>query len=365
MLMRLRMRVALAVCAAWFSATSVSVAQEPRFRSGVTLVEVSAIVTRDGVPVTDLTSDEIRVFDEAEPQALVSFEFVDLTTPAGLTQRRDYVLVVDDRHISPRLTKATREVALSFIRALSPVDRLAIVNTGSRELVQQLSTDRVASERLALQVSGERIGLHRAMQFESDALTTLEVLRRVTAVLAREGTSERRAVVLVSEGPRVLPQGPRDEDTPALRAAYRTLLRDAAAANVAIYSIDPRGLEASSGAIRVATSPLSTRPTSQAAQSAPPVLAMAAEQSAASMAGRHMGTLGQLSSFTGGLLTVDHNDLGKNIPLVIRDSRQYYRLVYVQPDPRPGEALPSTRRIRVAVSRPGVEVRARQQYVPR
>ena len=92
---------------------------------------------------------------------------------------------------------------------------------------------------------------------------------------------------------------------------------------------------------------------------------MGAGKSAASMASRYMGTLGQLSSFTGGLLTVDHNDLGTHIPLVIRDSRQYHRLVYAQPEPRTGRPQPATRRIKVIVSRPGVDVRARQQYAPR
>src|SRR5690606_38875967 len=37
---------------------------QPVFRSGTTLVEVSAIVTRDGVPVADLRRSEVRVLDE-------------------------------------------------------------------------------------------------------------------------------------------------------------------------------------------------------------------------------------------------------------------------------------------------------------
>lgn len=346
-----------------------AIAQEsPTFRAGTTLVEVSAIITRGSVPVTDLSAEEVTVFDEGRTQPLVAFELVDLTTSVGLLVPRDFVLVIDDRHISPRLTKATREVARTFIDALSPHDRLAIVNTGSKELVQQLSTDRAVSTALVERVSGERIGMLRALQFESDALTTLEVLRRVAAVLQREGTSERRAVVLVSEGPRVLPQGPRDYDTVALRSAYQSLLRDTASANVAIYAIDPRGLVAGSGTMRRATNPYGLdahgRPTAgtDPTRQLPP---STAEHLAASMASRYSGTLGQLSMFTGGLLTVDSNDLGKNVPRVIQDSRLYYRLVYAQPEPDPGESHPPVRRIRVHVSRPDVEVRARQQYVPR
>jgi hypothetical protein len=62
---------------------------------------------------------------------------------------------------------------------------------------------------------------------------------------------------------------------------------------------------------------------------------------------------------------VDTNDLGKRIPGIMQDSRQYYRLAYLQPDAEPGKSQPATRRITVKVDRPGVHVRARQLYAPR
>ena len=83
------------------------------------------------------------------------------------------------------------------------------------------------------------------------------------------------------------------------------------------------------------------------------------------MLGRYDGSLGLLALNTGGLLTVDTNDIGKHITQMMRDSRQYYRLAYLQPDPDPGKKQPATRRITVKVDRPGVQVRARQMYAPR
>jgi hypothetical protein len=65
------------------------------------------------------------------------------------------------------------------------------------------------------------------------------------------------------------------------------------------------------------------------------------------------------------LLTVDTNDLGKHIPGIMQDSRQYYRLAYVQPELAEGKAPSQPRRIEVEVDRPRVEVRARQRYVPK
>ena len=174
-------------------------------------------------------------------------------------------------------------------------------------------------------------------------------------------SSERDAVSRsVCRG--VLPQGPGDHETIALRSAYQALLRETASANVAIYAIDPRGLGAGNGTIRRATNPYGLDARGQptvGADSNVGAATSSAEHLAAGMANRYSGTLGQLSRFTGGMLTVDSNELGKNIPRVIQDSRQDYRLVYVQPEPDPGGHHPTVRRIRVHVTRPGVEVRAR------
>jgi VWFA-related protein len=321
---------------------------QPTFRAGTTLVEVSAIVTRDGRPLEDLTPEDIQVLDNGVVQPLVAFEFVDLTVVTGPAQRRDFVLVIDDLHIEPRLTRPTQNVALALVRALGPHDRLAIVNTGPHECVLQLSTDRAEAERLLRDVRGQRpLGPPVQLQDELNARIALQVIGDVVTEMQGDA-SERRAIVLVSEGHSVLPEGTRrDDNNVGVRDAYMALLRDAALANVAVYAIDPRGLVAgfaSTGNI---------------------LGAMTAESVAGSLAGRRFGSLGRLASHTGGLLTVDSNHLHKDIPRILQDSRQYYRLVYVQPEPEPGKAHPETRRIDVKVSRPGVQVRARQQYVPR
>jgi hypothetical protein len=41
--------------------------QEPTSRAGTRLVEVSAIVSRDGQPVTDLQASEVEVLDNGVP----------------------------------------------------------------------------------------------------------------------------------------------------------------------------------------------------------------------------------------------------------------------------------------------------------
>jgi VWFA-related protein len=330
---------------------------QPTFRTGTTLVEVSAIVTRDGVPVTDLQQGDVRVLDNGVEQPLVAFEYVDLTTVEGPAQRRDFVLVIDDWHIDPRLTKPTQDVALRFVDALGDHDRLAIVTTGPHDLVQQLSTDREESRRLILRLRGQgQQGPRLPGEREMRARIALAVLKDVAGVLAQDAV-ERRAVIVVSEGHPGFGEGPamnEPADAVMVREEYRRVLEAAAFANIAVYGIDPRGLKA--GFPSIGTGGDST---------AVAVAGAAAQAAAGAMIGRYYGSLGLLAMNTGGVLTVDTNDLGKHIPQIMRDSRQYYRLAYVQPDPDPGKKHPTTRRITVKIDRPHVEVRARQLYAPR
>lgn len=336
----------------------VLVAQEqPTFRAGTTLVEVSAIVTRDGVPVTDLRREDVRVLDNGVERPVVAFEYVDLTTVEGPAQRRDFVLVIDDWHIEPRLTKPTQDVALRFVDALGPDDRLAIVNTGPQDLVQQLSTDREESRRLIRRFRGQA-GFAMAWEVHTRARTALQVLRGVAETLGTDAV-ERRAVVVISQGHALFAENRSNlsYDADLVRADYHDVLREASLANVAIYGIDPRGL--------VAGGPTNVSRMVGGGRMAVETASRAGADVADSMAARYYGSLGLLAMNTGGTLTVDTNDLGKRIPGIMQDSRQYYRLAYAQPELDEGKSQSEPRRIEVKVDRPRVEVRARQRYVPK
>lgn len=331
---------------------------QPTFRTGTTLIEVSAIVTRDGQPVTDLQADEVIVRDNGKPQPLVAFEFVDLTTKADRVEhRRDFVIVLDDLGIDPRLTRATRDVALALIDRLGPFDRLAIVNTGPHELVQQLSTDREASRKLLGRFRGQKIGLDGALSLYQQCHATVVKLRVVSnaATVMGRGPLERRTIMVVSEG-RIIynfaPDTPPDE-CPEVRAAYDDVVATAALTNTAIYGIDPRGLMAgfptmATGTSRAIVSRLETE----------------GRDSGTAHVNRYYGSLGLMATSTGGTLTTDRNNLSVDVPTMIRDSRQYYRLVYLQPDVAEDD-LKKPRRIDVTVTRRDVDVRARRQYIPR
>lgn len=227
---------------------------QPTFRAGTTLVEVSAIVTRGGRPVTDLRADEITVLDNGVAQPIVVFEAVDLTHETGPAQRRDFVLVIDDLHIDPTRTRQAQDVALAFVRALGPHDRLAISNTAGDDVTMDFSTDRVAAEALVRRARGQAPQEASPMTRGASAATgadeerqmraraAMQVLREVAAAV-RSDAAERRAVFLISEGHKMPGDEGRLDDHPGPFLDYLDILRAAAVSNVAIYAVDPRGLQ--------------------------------------------------------------------------------------------------------------------------
>lgn len=326
-------------------------AGQPTFRTATTLVEVSAVVTREGQPVTDLRASEVTVLDNGKPQPIVAFERVDLGRGEQPSERRDFVLVVDDLHIAPASTAPAIRAALAFVAVLGPHDRLAVTNTGPHALTLDMTTDRARARTLLSQVRGQATsGGTQALEAEIRARTAMEVLQHVARSL-RSDAAERRAILLISEGHPAFEQESRLDLSPAGHETvqnYFAVLREAATSNVAIYTVDPRGLRAAG------SSALSSRQTA---------LTVGGETRQVTD-NEAFGSLALLARNTGGVQTRWTNDLTAVFPQILEDSRQYYRIAYAQPEAAAGKRQPATRRIQVEVSRTGVEVRARQRYAP-
>lgn len=69
----------------------------PTFRAGTVLVQVSAVVTAGGKPITDLRRDEVQILDNGVPQDLVAFEYIDLRVIAVLHGARDLGPILSTR----------------------------------------------------------------------------------------------------------------------------------------------------------------------------------------------------------------------------------------------------------------------------
>jgi len=360
--MRRLVLVVLSAVTAGYTLVRAQAPGQPPFRAGTTLVEVSAVVTRDGRPVSDLRPDEVVVLDNGQSQPLVAFEYVDLRTVEGPAQRRDFVLVIDDLHIDPSRTQPTIDAALTFVDALGAYDRLAVVRTAASNGPMQFSTDRAAARADVHSIRGQMNAAGFAPgEMAHRSRVALDVLGQVAAAL-RSDAAERRALLLISEGHPAFVQEPSrtaSRDTQDVFQEFLEVLRRSALANVAIYTIDPRGLRAQGGA----WVPSRNVDFGHAGQS-PDNLGATSTLSSSRFAGELSGSLASLAVNTGGLQTYWSNDLTKMVPRLIEDSRQYDRLAYAQPDPPPGKKQPVSRSIKVKVTRDGVDVRSRQRYAP-
>jgi VWFA-related protein len=178
----------------------VPAAAQPTFRTGTTLVEVSAIVTRDGRPVTDLRPDEVTVLDNGVPQPLVSFEFVNLGQVDGPAQRRDFLVVLDTLHVDPTRTSQMIDTVLALIDRLGPHDRVAVAATGPPDDALDLTTDHEAARAFVRRGRGQQPALNMAVAGELELRARLAMTRLAQLAAERPADGERRAVLFVSEG---------------------------------------------------------------------------------------------------------------------------------------------------------------------
>ncbi len=94
---------ALALAAQPFSAVLPGAAQDgqspdlPRFRAGANLVRVDAYVSLDGVPITDLTADDVEIYEDDRLQRIEDFELIEARAPNPQSERTDPTNVRDMR----------------------------------------------------------------------------------------------------------------------------------------------------------------------------------------------------------------------------------------------------------------------------
>src|SRR5207249_989046 len=117
-------------------------------------------------------------------------------------------------------------------------------------------------------------------------------------------------------------------------------------ANIAVYSLDVRGLMTALSA-----------PETAAPNNSVELGAMQIEQTDAQAAGSD-----GLAEETGGFAVRNTNDLGAGALRVAQESRVYYLLGYAPPE---GKGPRDWRRVQVKVARPGLTVRARKGYTLR
>ena len=136
-------------------------AQQPTFRSGVDLVTVDAAVHDDeGRPVTTLRAEDFRLDVDGRPRAITSAQFVSqvaagdatsvgathFSSNAGVDAGRVIVVAVDEAHIRRLEGRHALVAGVRFIESLPEADRIGVVGLTSADTVT-LTRDRPALRR--------------------------------------------------------------------------------------------------------------------------------------------------------------------------------------------------------------------------
>ncbi len=315
--------------------------QQPRptFRSGVDLVPIDVVVLdNDRRPVRGLRAGDFTVTEDDDPQAIQTFEEVDVPEPEAdapawmrevapdvvsndIQTRRLVLLVLDDAGIDVERgeTKSLREIADRVIDGLGPSDLAAVVYTFLGR-VESFTSDRrklrAAVEAFTPHGWG-KAGQPLGCQLRPGGCA-VDTMSRVADVL-RTAPGGRKLLVFIS--PQLSTGAEISERPDEFKGldAIRTMFANLQLANVSVYSYDPRGLTAAP---------------------APP------------------DEIG-LAEATGGRRVRATNTPEAHVGQMFRESSAYYLIGYQTTHARADGRF---RRISVRVNRPGLDVRTRTGY---
>jgi VWFA-related protein len=357
----------------------------PVLRAAVDQVVVDVIVTdASGAPVSGLTAADFEIRERGKAQTIGTFSEVSLPLtsrpegaplpPAGArgdtrsadataVERRLYVLLLDDQHVSLDLSAEVRRTAHAFVRRfVQPGDLVAVVTTarlgdGRHDVTDDLPaveaaidrftgmlgpaaaliTPNAAGERNVDRLGGVDTGSDTAAEETARAVSALHTLGSVAEGLA--SVHGRKAVLYVSEG---FDADPGDRRTDERASLLRDILDAAARANVTLYTFNPGGLNQHGNVMAAGLSPAGMQ------QSRP-----GADRRA------RMRFLSQLAERTGGTASIDTNSHLSALERVAVESSHYYLLGYV---PAESKRDGGFRPIEVRARRPELRVSARQGY---
>ena len=367
-----------AITVALVVTTSVTTGQ---FRSGTALVLVDVVATQaDGSLNRDLKREDFLIFEDGKPQEVKQFQVVDLesiaaetTDPPGVFSNRAepgavFALVLDDMNIDAKHTALMQQTARKFVdEQVRSGDYIGVMRTGVNSPLL-LTTDRELVRPLIAQTVGRRdlndvasltggsgdalptLSLNTAQMPDFSALglfdmspsariqaeQSLVMLQKVIEYLAPI-PARRKAVLLFSQGIAFDLEAFAADSNSRSFDTMRRLLSAAREGNVAVYTVDPRGLQGS-------TDPsIGEKPV--------PVTRDAGVE-----------TLRDLATATGGRAVVSSNEIPAAFSRIARENRFYYLVGYEPPDS--GASKTRARQIEVKTRAPGTTLLHRRAYAP-
>ena len=370
------------------------------------LVQIDAVVTKDGKQVTDLQADDFELFEDGKPQTITNFSYVSnvvanpLATPPAKTDsskgktgapippavarpndtRRTIALVIDDLGMSFQSIAAARRQARKFIsEQLQPNDLVAIIHTsGEVGALQQFTTDRRmlydAIDHLRWYPCS-RAGVYVFPPYGTASVPrelpcgssqnikgTLQALRFI--VEGMRDVPGRKSLVLMSDQlpvetqePGTTTLDPGDGDLSDERTSYWEQLKKVAElairSSVVIYAVDTRGLAYTGITVMDDFKGLAARASAQ--DVANRMNQTMSARSRAMIENREGSQL--IAKETGGFLVRNSNDFG--LKQIADDQKGYYLLGY-----RPTDETFNRKfhHIKVILKRHGLTVRTRNGF---
>jgi VWFA-related protein len=255
--------------------------QDDVVRITTNLVQVDAVVIKDGKQVKDLTADDFEIYEDGKKQTITSFAYVSNVprttsepTPPVKNKSRDIVpvpplrpeeprrtiaLVVDDLGISAESMGQVKGQLRKFVREeMQPNDLVAIIRTGSElGVLQQFTNDKRILNRAVDQLRWNfcnRVGIHLFATAGGGVwsgcpnayYSTMRSLHIILDSMAE--LPGRKSLVIMSDS---LPRESQDEFFGPLgqyvhyagTSAYlRKVAERAIRSSIVIYAVDTQGL---------------------------------------------------------------------------------------------------------------------------
>lgn len=335
----------------------------PAFKSTVTLVEVDVVATdKSGQPVRNLRAEDFEVAEDGKRVAIASFSAVNIPpapreSPSPPPNRsgssfasnedaqdgRLLLIVLDDVQTSFTAGRmaTVKSIARRTVERLGPTDVAGVITTSGRLGAQaEFTSDKSrllgAIERFRPQGEHElpsiatpppSLGVTNAQaeRFKDGRIRSAMLGLTVAARALGAIRHRRKGVLLISQGfPATLESIIRDGSVGAAYEALREFILTAQRSNVAVYTVDPCGLESGIGC---------TRDTRQ--------------------------NLRSIAEQTGGFAVVNANAPEESVDRMLAENGNHYLLGYYSPAPANDGKHHS---ITVRTSVPNVELRAREGY---
>lgn len=257
-------------------------------RISTNLVQIDAIVTKDGKLVSDLKAEDFEIFEDGKKQTITSFSYIsnlpatspavtgaadrDKSVPAVPLKRDDprrtLAIVVDDLGLSAESMSQVRRQLRKFVNEqVQPHDLVAIIRTGTQVgALQQFTNDKRLLNRAVDQLRWNicnRTGVHvlpptqRILELGTTeqvcgGFSFFATMKALGAII--DGMAElagRKSLMILSDSLptetqdspffNVDPNSPFNDATNRVIALHRIAER-AIRASVVIYSIDTQGL---------------------------------------------------------------------------------------------------------------------------